>query len=160
MQLTICSGSSSLRVITSWTSSSVADRIASASLASTVMAPRSARSFMRARIVSADEHRAPSMPPFPARARARLRGSAQPLDLGPRQPAALPELEASQAERPERPAPELAHPVAHSLEHPPHLPLLTFPDRDLDDPGGRLAHVRRRGAAVLELHPRPQRLER
>ena len=55
MQLTICSASSPLRSITSRMSSSVADRMASASLASTVMAPRSARSFMRAGILAADE---------------------------------------------------------------------------------------------------------
>ena len=47
MQLTISSILSALRSITSWTSSSVAARMASASFSATVMAPLSALSLMR-----------------------------------------------------------------------------------------------------------------
>jgi hypothetical protein len=116
MQLTICSGSSELRSITSRTSSSVADRIASGSFASTVMAPLSARSFMRRRFWqptdSTEDESAPGggesrrfwlrLPTTWAARRpprcssstpAGLPHAPQALDLGLREPAALAGLE-------------------------------------------------------------------
>src|SRR3954468_13757079 len=117
MQLTMPSAASAFRSITSCRSSSVADRIAPDSLASTVMAPRSARSFIG---------RGLCQPP-------------QPLHLCLRQPPALPGLEAAEAQRAERHALELHHAVAHGLEHPTHLALLPLADRDLDDAARRVA---------------------
>src|SRR5215216_4458546 len=127
------------------------------SLASTVMAPRSARSCMRRRIVAAVRG-APSAPLV--RATARLRHAPQPLHLRLREAAALPRLESAEAQRTERHTLELDHPVPHCLEHPADLALAALADRDLDHAGGRLAHLRRKRASVLELHPLPQRLER
>src|SRR5262245_62000817 len=170
MQLTMCSASSPLRSISSRMSSSVADRIASASLASTVMAPRSARSFMRRSIVAAASsppapRRSPctmgieggaSPPPF--RPPASLSGLPQSLHLRLRPPAALARLEAAEAERAEGHALQLDDPVADRLQHPAHLALAALADRELDDAGRGLAHLRRRGAPVLEPHALPQRL--
>src|SRR5688500_6831624 len=180
MQLTMSSGSSAMRSMTALTSSSVAERMASGSLASTVMAPRSARSFMRRRIVSGTEGRPdrrwwvfgafsaththhllgrpPSMPPF--RAIAPLRRPPQALHLGLREAAALSRLEAAQAERPEGNPLQVDDAVAHRLEHPAHLALPPLADRELDDARGRLAHLRRRGEPVLELDAVLQRGQR
>ena len=106
MQLTMSSASSSLRSITSCTSSSVAPTIASASFSSTVIAPLSALSLTRRdssiRAAARPVRRAlPAAAPAATR-RLRLRGAAQPLHLASRQPAALAEAEAAQPERPER----------------------------------------------------------
>ena len=78
MQLTMSSGAMSLRSITSRTSSSVADRIASASFSSTVMAPRSARSCTARDCVREPAWAAPG-----------ARSAPQPFDLGVLEPAAL-----------------------------------------------------------------------
>ena len=147
MQLTICVGASSLRSMSSCTSSSVAARISSASFAFTVMAPRSARSFTAGDCVS----RASGSGRGGVGRLGGPPGPPQALDLRRRQAPALARLEAPQPERAERHALELDHPVADGLEHAPHLALASLAERDLDHPGLRLARTGGRRAAVLQL---------
>src|SRR4051794_8078245 len=137
MQLTMCSASSAFRSMTSRTSSSVADRIASESLASTVVAPRSARSCIGRGLCqptngSTEDPESPGGPSVPLFRAAWLCRLSKSLDLPFRQAPALPRLQAAQAERAECHAFERHHPVPHRLEHPPDLALLALPDRDLE----------------------------
>src|SRR5919197_6741495 len=109
MQLTRSSAASELRASTSCISSSVAWRIASALLSSTVVAPRSAISRIERGIES----------------------TAQPLDLGGAEPAVLAWLEPTEAQRAEGDALELEDRMADRLAHAADLPLAALVDGQL-----------------------------
>src|SRR5829696_2559624 len=147
MQLTRSSADSPLRLSSSRMRSSVASRIASASLSCTVVAPRSAISRIEREVVSA---------PLAARAA----GAAQALDLGRGQAAVLARLQALESKRAEGHPFERGDGVADGVEHPPHLTLAPLVDRDLDQVGGQPLDLGGRRPAVVELHARAQRLKR
>src|SRR3954469_357927 len=151
MQLTRSSMLSWLRSSTWLTSSSVASRILSASFASTVVAPRRARSLTVRHCL----RRA-----LAARAALGAGGFAEPLDLGRSQRPVVACGELVETQRSERRALERDHAGAHRLDHAPDLPLASLADRQLEHPRLDLAHARRQRPAVLQLHalaPRAQR---
>ena len=117
-QLTIASGSSSLRSISSRISSSVAPRIASASLASAWTAPRTAKSRCGSSELDRSSARHLSRAgAISARAQARACPSRE------RRPS---------AQRAEADPPQRHDPVADRLDHPPHLAVAALAQDDLD----------------------------
>src|SRR3954454_5319940 len=139
MQLTASSGRSALRSRISSISDSVAPRMASASLASTVVAPRRANRRMGAHHASR-----------------RLQGP----DLGGLEPPRLPLLEPPELERPEAHAPQRQHAVADGFAHPLDLAFAPLVDRQLEHAGTDLTHLRRSSLPLVELDALPQALER
>src|SRR4051794_16692885 len=81
---------------------------------------------------------------------------AQPLHLGWGQPAVAPGRQRPEAQRPERDPLERLDPVADRLAHPAHLALAPLVDRELELARPDPPHLRRRGAAVVELDPLAQ----
>src|SRR6476659_1487169 len=139
MQLTASSGRSALRSRISSISDSVAPRIASASLASTVVAPRRANRRMGAHHASR-----------------RLQG---PELGGPQRPCA-PLLQAPELQRPEPHPPQRLHAMPDRLAHPPDLALSPLADRELEHAGPHLADLRGQGLAVVEHDTLAQPLQR
>src|ERR1043166_5155748 len=121
MQLTASSGRSALRSRISSISDSVAPRIDSASLASTVVAPRRANRRMGAHHASR-----------------RLQGP----DLGCLQRPRLALLQPPELERAEAHAAQRQGTMADGLAHPPDLALSSLVDRQLQHAGAHLAHLR------------------
>src|SRR5438270_7398141 len=144
MQLTMSSGSSSLRSITARTSSSVASRMASESLRSTVVAPLSALSRTGPGILSTSIER----------------GRAQPRDLGGAQPAVRAGSEAAEREPAEGDPLQRDDAVPERLAHAPHLALAPLADRQLERGLADAADLRRRGWAILEQDTTAQGIQR
>src|SRR4051812_20533415 len=138
MQLTASSGRRPLRSRISCINDSVAPRIASASFASTVVAPRSANRRIGAHHASR-----------------RAQGSR----LARREQPRLPLRQATELQRAERDAPQRQHAMADGLAHPLDLALAPLADRQLEHGRAHLAHLRRRGLAVLEDHALAQALQ-
>src|ERR1044071_1311949 len=120
MQLTIESPSRRLRSSSSCMSSSVAWRIGSDSLASTVVAPRRAIKRICGTLAA---------------------GAPQFLDLRRREPPVLALLELPQPQWPEAHALERDHRMPDRLEHSPHLALAPLVDGDLDPVGAEPLHA-------------------
>src|SRR3954452_21607749 len=139
MQLTASSGRSALRSRISSISDSVAPRMAWASLASTVVAPRRANRRMGAHHASR-----------------RLQCS----DLGRLQAPGLALLQAPELERPEPHAPQRDDAVADRLAHAPDLALSALADRQLQHARAHLAHLGRPRAAVVQVDALAQPCER
>src|SRR3954451_14500876 len=138
MQLTRSSVRSALRDRISRISASVAVRIASAVFSVTVLAPRSATSFIGLHSTK----------------------RAQALNLRRRQLAVLAHRQAADAQRAERGPLELEDRVPDGLEHALDLPLAPLVDRELDHTGTDLADLRGGGQAVVEQDALAQRLHR
>ncbi len=66
---------------------------------------------------------------------------------------ACPLLQPTELDRPEAHPPQLHHPVADRLGHPPHLAVAPLAQDDLDLPLTNPLNLRRRRHPVLELHP-------
>src|SRR5215212_7726002 len=129
-QLTMRSGSRSLRLISSRIRSSVAATIAVTSFDPTVTAPRTAQSRCSSLIRSI-------LP--------------EPVDLGRAQPPGPTLGELPQRQGPEPHPPQLLDAVADRLDHPPDLAVAPLVDGDLDHPGRGRSHTPRRGGPVVQV---------
>src|SRR5260370_11317661 len=125
-----------------------AANMSSALLRSTLVAPRNANSRIGRGIVS-EPRRGPVVSAGPGR-------RSQALDLRPREPAALPRTQPSQAQRAEGNALELQHPVPHRLAPPPDLALAALVDDQLQDVALEPAHPGQSGVPVLQVDAEAQ----
>src|ERR1044072_6098411 len=140
MQLTTSEGCKSLRLRISRSSHSVAPRIAPASLRSTDEAPRKAKSRMDETLLNA--------------------GLAQPFDLRRSQASMRALGQVVEAQRPEPHAFERPDAMADALAHALDLVVAAFADRDLEDAGTDLTHLRGQRPAVVEVDALAQQSQR
>src|ERR671936_699457 len=92
--------------------------------------------------------------------RGPLRGPAQALDFGSRQPAVVPGREVAEAQRPEGDPPQDDDAVADRFAHAPHLALVALVDGQLELVRADEPHARGRRAAVVELDALAQGAQR